>query len=146
MRQTKTNSKRTIFSRIIIISFFSLLSGNLSAGGEEKEDSACDVERGKKIYQKCAVCHTLDSTGNHLAGPNLYQLIGRPVGKVDGFKFSRKLRKSEDTWTADHLDSFLESPLEFYPGIRMAFAGLRKAEDRADIICYLANDSIIKLD
>lgn len=109
----------------------------LFAGGEEAAIATCDLERGKKIFQKCAICHSFDSGGEHLAGPNLYQIEGRAVGKVEGFKFSRKLRKSEDIWTEERLDAFLESPLEYYPGIRMAFAGLKKSEDRLDLICYL---------
>ena len=121
----------------VITFIFILCSTNLQAGGDEQSNSVCDSQRGEKIFQKCAVCHSLDTTGKHLAGPNLYQVIGRPVGKVDGFKFSRKLRKSEDSWTSEWMDTFLESPLEVYPGIRMAFAGLKKVNDRADLICYL---------
>lgn len=116
---------------------FIVWSASLQAGGEAQSKSACDIQRGEKIYQKCAVCHTLDDSGKHLAGPNLYQVIGRPVGKVEGFKFSRKLRKSEDVWTTEQMNIFLESPLEVYPGIRMAFAGLKKENDRTDLICYL---------
>ena len=114
-----------------------IVSVTAFAGGEDATNAACDIDRGKKIFQKCAICHSFDSSGEHLAGPNLYQIAGRTVGKVEGFKFSRKLRKSEDVWTRERLDAFLEAPLDYYPGMRMAFAGLKKSEDRMDLICYL---------
>jgi len=124
-------------SQVVVTCLFSLAAGGLTAG-EGEEPAACDITRGERIYQKCAICHNLDNSGgHHLAGPNLYNILGRPVGKVPGFKFSRKLRKSEDIWTAELMDLFLESPLEVYPGTRMAFAGLKKEKDRADLICYL---------
>lgn len=123
-------------ARVAVACLF-ILACRLSAG-EGEQPVSCDITRGERIYQKCAVCHNLDAGGgHHLAGPNLHNILGRPVGKVPGFKFSRKLRKSEDTWTAELMDTFLESPLEVYPGIRMAFAGLKKEKDRADLICYL---------
>ena len=121
-----------------VLAVLSILTTSNLVAGEGEELETCDISRGERIYQKCAVCHNRDNSGeHHLAGPNLYKILGRPVGKVAGFKFSRKLRKSEDIWTAELMDVFLESPLEVYPGIRMAFAGLKKEKDRADLICYL---------
>lgn len=132
---TRTEFRRALRAALAFLSI--LTTGNLVAG-EGEEPEACDITRGERIYQKCAVCHNLDNSGgHHLAGPNLYKILGRPVGKIPGFKFSRKLRKSEEIWTAELMDVFLESPLEVYPGIRMAFAGLKKEKDRADLICYL---------
>ena len=101
------------------------------------EAQACDPERGRQVAQKCIACHTLDAGGDHGAGPNLYRLQGRQVGQTDGFRFSSSLRKSGDTWSTELLDAFLASPNQVYPGTRMAFAGLRKPEDRSDLICYL---------
>jgi cytochrome c len=110
-----------------------------SAGSfAETPVSECNIERGERIIQKCTACHTFDAKGAHGVGPNLYHLLGRAVGQVDGFQFSSSLRKSGDIWSVELLDSFLESPMQVYPGTRMAFGGLKKSEDRSALICYLS--------
>nr|WP_256837020.1 cytochrome c family protein [Pseudomonas oleovorans] len=102
----------------------------------------CDPENGKKIFQTCAVCHSNDNTGGHgPAAPNLHGVVGRKVGSAPGFKFSSALRKSGDTWTVEHLDSFLKSPMGVYPLNRMAFSGLKNDKDRRDVICILNKTS-----
>lgn len=100
-------------------------------------DEGCDVARGESVYTKCAVCHPVEAGAPHGAGPNLRGVVGRAVGEVEGFRFSKPMRKSGASWTVEHLDAFLENPAEVYARTRMAFAGLRKAEDRAAVICYL---------
>lgn len=101
--------------------------------------SSCDVTRGQSLFSKCLACHTYSQMNDHAAGPNLYGVVGREVGKVEGFKFSPALRKSGDTWSIEHLNAFLEHPMGVYPRNRMAFSGLKKPNDRADIICYMSN-------
>jgi cytochrome c len=96
------------------------------------------AERGKAVYAKCSVCHPIDAGAGHAAAPNLHGIVDMPVGKQEGWKYSRALRKSEDSWTKENLLAFLESPMTAYPGTSMAFAGLKKAGDRKDIYCYLA--------
>ncbi|MBA1265137.1 c-type cytochrome [Stutzerimonas nitrititolerans] len=102
----------------------------------------CNPDNGKKIFQTCAVCHSNDNTGKHgPAAPNLHGVVGREVGKVPGYKFSSALRKSGDTWTVEHLDAFLNSPMGVYPLTRMAFSGLKNEQDRRDVICMLNQTS-----
>ena len=101
-------------------------------------DQSCDMELGEKIFQKCVVCHSMSDDGVHSIGPNLHGLLDRPVGKAEGFKFTRQLRKSEQSWSGEYLDAFLEAPMVVYPRTSMAFAGLKKAEDRTAVICYMA--------
>ena len=103
-------------------------------GGEP----ACDVARGKALFPQCAVCHSLDPTYGHGAGPNLAGIVGRPIGEVEGFKFSPALRRAEGTWTHARLEEFLADPFGSYPGARMAFAGIPNPEDREALVCYLA--------
>jgi len=99
----------------------------------------CSLENGKTLYQKCAVCHTYDDSGAHgVVGPNLYRIVDRPVGKVKGYKFSSVMRKSSENWTIELLDAFLKQPMAVYPRTRMAFSGISKDQDRADLICYLS--------
>lgn len=105
--------------------------------------SNCAPERGKTLFNKCAVCHNYDRSQTHgVVGPNLYQTLDRPVGKIEGYKFSSAMRKSEDRWTVEFLDSFLKQPMAVYPRTRMAFAGISNAQDRADLICFLAANQI----
>ena len=100
--------------------------------------SATDKQRGEQVLNKCLVCHTVSPDGVHAAGPNLFGLIGRPVGKLSGYKFSRAMRKSEQTWTLELLDKFITAPAEVFPRNRMAFSGLKNPADRAALIAVLA--------
>ena len=112
-----------------------LLIGQVQATGE------CDLRNGEKLFQKCAVCHSLETGAPHGVGPNLNGVIGRAVGQVEGFKFSRRMRESSKTWTAEHLDLFLENPMGVYERTRMAFSGLKKTKDRADVMCFIRHAS-----
>ncbi len=99
------------------------------------------VERGRAVYAKCSVCHPIDESAGHGAAPNLHAIVDMPVGKQEGWKYSRALRESTDTWTKENLLAFLESPMAVYPGTSMAFAGLKKEQDWEVIYCYLAAEA-----
>ena len=101
------------------------------------EDANCDVERGTRVFNKCITCHTFDGSGNHLVGPNLHGLDGRKAGSVEGFKASKWVRESGVTWNAETLDAFLLDPPAYIKRNRMAFAGLKKDEDRVAVICHV---------
>ncbi|MGR8950402.1 MAG: c-type cytochrome [Gammaproteobacteria bacterium] len=115
-----------------------LLAAAVAADSTAAETTSNDLERGQRILNKCLVCHTVGAGEAHSAGPNLYALVNRPVGKQDGYKFSRALRKSEANWTLDLLDQFLASPAKVFPRNRMAFAGLNNDADRAALLKVLA--------
>ena len=104
--------------------------------------SAADPDSGAKVFNKCKACHTADKGGANKIGPNLWGVIGRPVASVDGFKYSdgmRSLAASEPRWTPELLDQFLTKPKALVPATKMSFAGLRKADDRANLIAWLAS-------
>ncbi|MEL7254634.1 MAG: cytochrome c family protein [Pseudomonadota bacterium] len=99
--------------------------------------AAADVGKGEKVFNKCKACHKLDAGANG-TGPYLHGVVDRPVASADGFGYSGNLIAVAETWTPENLDAFLESPSGYAPGTTMAFAGLKKAEDRANLIAFLA--------
>ncbi|PHP66308.1 hypothetical protein CSC94_15400 [Zhengella mangrovi] len=103
---------------------------------------AGDVARGAKVFAKCKACHTDDEGGKDKVGPNLWSVVDRPVASRPGFKYSRAMQaKSGETWRREQLDAYLADPKTFIPKNKMAFAGLKKADDRRDVIAYLASRS-----
>ena len=94
-------------------------------------------ERGRRFFNECAVCHTTQEGAAHRVGPNLFGIVGREAGKAEGFSYSKALGESDLVWTDENLDAYIQNPQGFIPGNRMAYAGQRNAERRADIIAYL---------
>lgn len=94
------------------------------------------VEDGAKVFRKCSACHKLEQ-GENGAGPYLYGVVGRDIAAADGFGYSDALASMDGAWTPEALSGFLEKPSSWAPGTSMGFAGLRKIEDRADVIAYL---------
>ena len=98
---------------------------------------AGDVADGEKLFKKCKSCHVIDKKTNK-TGPHLVGIIGRQAGSVDSYKkYSKALQESGIIWDADTLDAFLASPKKYLKGTKMAFAGLKKDEDRQNIIAYM---------
>lgn len=99
--------------------------------------AAADPANGEKVFRNCAACHALEK-GENKVGPYLYGVVGRDVGTAEGFDaYSGALSEVVEVWTPEELDAFLENPKGYAPGTSMGFAGLRKAEDRADLIAFL---------
>jgi cytochrome c len=95
-----------------------------------------DLAKGEKVFARCKICHTLDA-GVNKVGPSLHGVIGRHAGAVEGFSYSDAMKNSGVTWDDNSLDAYLADPKGFIPGNKMAFAGLKKEQDRQDVIAYL---------
>lgn len=99
-----------------------------------------DATKGKRVFTQCLSCHVVQEGVNRV-GPSLYGIVGREAGSVDGFKYSDANANSGIVWTEAALFAYLENPRAFVPGTIMAFPGLKKPQDRADIIAYLKSES-----
>ena len=96
-----------------------------------------DAESGKKIFKKCAACHSINKDGKNKIGPALYNVVGRVVGGVNDYKYSKALASYGKEWTFEELNGFLQKPASYLKGTKMSYAGLRKEKDRASVIIYL---------
>ncbi len=108
-----------------------------SAGAATSDAPATPEERGRRFFNECAVCHTVKQGDAHRVGPNLFGIVGHEAGKQDGFSYSTAMAEANIVWTEENLGAFIENPQAFLRGNRMAYAGQRDAQRRADIIAYL---------
>ncbi|XP_004209990.1 cytochrome c [Hydra vulgaris] len=100
-----------------------------------------DATKGAKVFkQRCAQCHVIDQSGKHKTGPNLYGLIGRKTGQAPGFSYTQANQNKGITWNKDTLWVYLENPSKYIPGTKMVFAGIKKGQERADLIAYLEEE------
>jgi len=100
-----------------------------------------DVNAGEKIFKKCAACHSINQGGANKIGPALYNVVGRKIGGVADYKYSKAFVEYGKEWNFEELNGFLIKPSKWIKGTKMAYAGLRKEEDRASIIKYLNQNS-----
>tara|TARA_B100001093_G_C26838239_1_gene1019339 strand:+ start:1536 stop:2072 length:537 start_codon:yes stop_codon:yes gene_type:complete len=100
-----------------------------------------DVSSGEKIFKKCAACHSIIKGGANKIGPALYDVVGRKIGGVSDYKYSKALINYGKEWNFEELNGFLIKPAKWIKGTKMAYAGLRKEKDRASVIKYLNQNS-----
>ena len=100
-----------------------------------------DTATGEKVFKKCAACHSIVKGGKNNIGPALYNVVGRQVGSISNYKYSKALSGYNKEWTIEELNGYLIKPAKWIKGTKMAFAGLRKEKDRASVILYLNQNS-----
>ena len=99
-----------------------------------------DPAAGEKVFKKCSACHAVGPEAKNKVGPELNGIVGRKVASVEGFKYSPAMTEfgaGDKAWDAATLDAYLADPKSYIPKNKMAFAGLKKADERADVIAYL---------
>ncbi|KJZ17546.1 c-type cytochrome [Loktanella sp. S4079] len=121
------------------------MAGSLSAEDQVAEvafEITGDAAAGERVFRRCAACHAVGDGAEAKAGPVLNGIVGRAAGIAEGFDYSPALLEfaaaQELIWVPETLDAFLTKPREYIDGTKMTYAGLRKEEDRANLIAYLA--------
>jgi cytochrome c len=99
-----------------------------------------DPVKGRQIFNRCMVCHSIAAGVNHI-GPSLHGVVGRPAGSVPKFSYSAANKKSGITWSEQKIYDYLKNPQAMVPGTKMTFPGLPKAQDRADVVSFLKQNS-----
>ena len=117
-----------------------------SDASEEKIDISAlmamgDLAHGEKVFKKCAACHSINKGGKNNIGPALYNVVGRKIGSISDYKYSKALSEYDKEWSFEELNGYLIKPAKWIKGTKMAFAGLRKEKDRASVIMYLNQNS-----
>lgn len=118
--------RKNTFARLHALAALALTTGIVVAA----EPSAV-------AFVQCAPCHSATAEEPHGVGPNLAGIVGKPIAKASGFRFSRALKMRSGTWTEDALHTWLKNPQQFAPGTTMAYAGLKGTDARQAIIAYL---------
>jgi len=102
--------------------------------------ASANASDGAKIFKKCAACHSIAQEGANKIGPALWGVLGRKVGNISDYKYSKAMTAHGKSWSFEEMNSFLIKPKDWIKGTKMSFAGLKSAKDRAAVILYM-NDN-----
>lgn len=115
--------------------------GEAASGGQYAQYvAASDPAAGQKIFRQCQACHAIQDGANRV-GPHLWNLVGREIAAVEGFRYSDALSSKEGVWNLEKLMAWLEAPMEWAPGTTMGYAGLEDPQDRVNVIAYINQES-----
>ena len=118
-------------------------TGGPAPAAEEKLESVipllatADLAAGEATFKKCTACHSIEKGGPNKIGPNLWGVVGGPHGHMEGFAYSDALKGKPGNWDYEALNAWLFSPKAYAPGTKMTFAGLKKTQERANVIAWL---------
>ena len=120
-------------------------TNSTSSGSESGEIMAllasASVADGKKVFKKCAACHTISKGGGNKIGPALWGVLGRQAGSISDYKYSKAMAAHGKSWSFEEMNEFLTKPKEWIKGTKMSFAGLKKETERAAVILYMNNNT-----
>ena len=100
-----------------------------------------DVEHGKKVFKKCAACHSINQGGKNKIGPALWSVMQRKSGELSDYNYSKSLINHGKIWSFAELNGFLLKPATWIRNNKMGFAGLKDERDRASVILYMNESS-----
>ncbi len=126
--------------KVPVTAMLGLAFGALSGAGAALAAYVGDPERGAEIFRKCASCHAVGEGAKNKVGPHLNGVFGRRAGSIDGFRYSKALRRMGDDgliWNGETLDAYIENPKALVSKTRMNFRGLKEHDDREDVLAYL---------
>ena len=109
-------------------------SSNTSSAGIMALLATASIADGKKIFKKCAACHSIAKSGGNKIGPALWGVLGRQAGSVSDYKYSKTMATHRKPWTFKEMNSFLTKPKDWIKGTKMSFVGLKSEKDRAAVI------------
>lgn len=118
-----------------------VLGAVMVAGLMTSAAQAGDAAAGKKVFNKCKACHTLEEGGKKRVGPNLYGIIGKTAGTSEGFKYSKAMTESGIVWDEAQLGAFLTKPKDVVPKTKMAFPGIKKPEQLENLLAYIVEQT-----
>ena len=99
--------------------------------------ASVSAAEGAKVFKKCAACHSINEGGSNKIGPALWGVLGRSVGSVPDYKYSKAMAAYGKNWSFEEMNGFLIKPKVWIKGTKMSFAGLKSAKERAAIILYM---------
>ena len=99
--------------------------------------ASANAEDGKKVFKKCAACHSIAKDGANKIGPALWGVLGRKSGSVSGYKYSKAIIAHGKPWSFEEMNGFLIKPKDWIKGTKMSFAGLKNEKERADVILFM---------
>lgn len=128
-------------ARLIATAGFLALTATAGMAADDAYEIVGDAAKGERVFRKCMACHAVGEDAKNKVGPALNGVLGRTAGTYGDFAFSAAMKEKGAeglVWTPETLATFLEKPKELVDGTKMSFAGLRKPEERDDVIAYLA--------
>ena len=126
--------------KVCAVTVMTIFSGTLVSATDATDTSFSslgDAAKGKRVFNRCKACHNLTSSARSRLGPNLDELFGRKAGSAENYKYSKAMSDADILWTEETINEWLTKPNAFLPGNKMAFAGIRKEQDRKDLIAFL---------
>jgi cytochrome c len=135
-RMQRENSMKSVVKTAAALALAMSVSGAALASDWEGGDAT----KGAKVFKKCQACHTVEEGGPDRVGPNLYNIMDRGIAKKEGYNYSAAMKKKGESgakWDEETLFQYLEKPQAFVPGTNMSFPGLKKEQDRKDLLAYM---------
>ena len=99
--------------------------------------ASTNAAEGAKVFKKCAACHSITKEGGNKIGPALWGVLGRQIGTISDYKYSKAMAEYKKNWSFEEMNGFLIKPKDWIKGTKMSFAGLKNAKDRAAVILYM---------